>query len=212
MSVELKIHAFTLGQWMTNCYVVHAEGSKTCWIIDAGFDPDPMIEAVKQYGMTPSMLVLTHAHVDHIAGINTVRESWPDLPIAIHEAEAKFLSDPILNLSAGAGMNITAPEPDRLLHHGDTLTLDGLDFEVRHTPGHSPGGICLYQSDCGVALVGDTLFYDSIGRHDFPTSDGEQLMRSIREQLMTLPDPTEVYPGHMQPTTIGRERQLNPFL
>ncbi|QNN23258.1 MBL fold metallo-hydrolase [Planctomycetales bacterium ZRK34] len=212
MPTELKIQGFCLGDWQTNCYVAHPAGSTDCWIIDAGFGPEPMIDSIEAGGLDPKLLVLTHAHVDHIAGANTIRQRWPQLPIVIHEAEAEFLSRPELNLSAGVGLRITAPPADQLLNHGDTLTLGDLNFEVRHTPGHSPGGVCIYQADNAVAFTGDTLFHDSIGRYDFPTSDGEALMRSIHEQLMTLPDPTRLYPGHMQPTTVGRERQMNPFL
>ncbi|MBI1368029.1 MAG: MBL fold metallo-hydrolase [Planctomycetes bacterium] len=206
------VHPFTLGPWQTNCYVTHPAGSKACWIIDAGFNPQPMIDAIRQRHLAPELIVLTHAHADHIAGLREVRDAFPDVPILIHEAEADFLTDAELNLSAGFGFPIVAPAADRLLHHGDTLSLADLTFEIRHTPGHSPGGICLHQPDHQLAFTGDTLFRDSIGRYDFPTSDPQALMRSIHEQLLTLPDETKIYPGHMQSTTIGRERRMNPYL
>ncbi len=212
MASELEIAGFCLGPWRTNCYIVWQRGFKRCWIVDASFDPEPMIEMIEERGLEPEMLVLTHAHVDHIAGVREMRSRWPSLPIAIHEAETKFLSDPKLNLSAVLPLPITAPAADRLLHHGDVLQLGDVKFEVRHTPGHSPGGICLYDAEHGLAIVGDTLFEDSIGRSDFPTSNGNQLMRSIHEQLLTLPDETRVLPGHGGATTIGRERAENPFL
>lgn len=212
MSGELQIQTLTLGPWQTNCYLLNPGGSAACWIVDASFEADRIVEAVKRRGLIPELLLLTHAHVDHIAGVEEIRRTWPGVPVLIHGAEAAFLGDPVLNLSAMGGLSITARPADRLLHHGDRLTLDDLEFEIRHTPGHSPGGIAAVCHAAKLALVGDTLFHDSIGRSDFPTSDPAALMRSIREQLLTLPDDTVVHPGHGPATTIGRERRMNPFL
>jgi hydroxyacylglutathione hydrolase len=212
MAGELNIEGFCLGPWQTNCYVVRVEGETDCWIVDAGFDPEAMIDAVGQRGLTPVRIVLTHAHLDHIAGLEQMRSAWPDASIGIHSSEVDFLASPELNLSAMMGMAIKAPPADDVFKHGGALELGGHAFEIRHTPGHSPGGITLYQPEARAAIVGDTLFAGSIGRYDFPTSDGPTLMRSIREQLLTLPDDVAVYPGHGPETTIGRERDGNPFL
>jgi glyoxylase-like metal-dependent hydrolase (beta-lactamase superfamily II) len=209
---QLHIATFALGEWMTNCYVVHVGDSSTCWIIDAGFEPRPLIDYVLEHNLTPRQIILTHAHVDHIAGLAEVRDVWPDIPILLHGDEHEFLGDPALNLSAFLAVPITAPPATATLSHGDTRSLDGIDFQVRHTPGHSPGGVTLYQPESAVAIVGDTLFASSIGRSDFPTSNGRTLMQSIREQLMTLPDETSALPGHGPATTIGAERRGNPFL
>jgi glyoxylase-like metal-dependent hydrolase (beta-lactamase superfamily II) len=132
--------------------------------------------------------------------------------MAIHEAEADFLLNPDLNLSTFVEMNVTTPPAEELLRGGQTLTLGATEWNVLHTPGHSPGGITLYHAPSHQAIVGDTLFAGSIGRYDFPTSDGPLLFKSIREKLMTLPDETCVYPGHGPETTIGQERRSNPFL
>jgi len=213
MSDPLHIETFTLGMWQTNCYVVHIGEGGDAWVVDAGFDPAPMIDAIKAKQLGVQQVVLTHAHVDHIAGLQEVVDAVDgDPPILIHEAEAAFLTDTTLNLSAMAMMPVVAPEATRLLAGGETLELGPHRFEVRHTPGHSPGGVCLYCEQQGVAIVGDTLFAGSIGRYDFPTSDGPALMRSIRERLLTLPDDTRVLPGHGPATTVGQERRSNPYL
>ena len=212
MSGELQIRVFTLGPFATNCYVAWREGSRACWIVDASFGPEALIDAVRGAGLKPSALVLTHAHVDHIAGVEAVRGAFPGVPVLIHEAEAEWLTDANLNLSGPFGLPVTARPADRLLREGESLDLDGLMFQILHTPGHSPGGIGLYQPHQKILFAGDTLFYDSIGRHDFPNADGPQLFRSIREKLLTLPDEVRVYPGHGPDTTIGRERSENPFL
>lgn len=209
-SNPLSIQTFALGQWQTNCYVLSV--GQSCWIVDAGFEPDEMLDAIAQRKLHVEQVVLTHAHLDHIGGFNEVRRRYPDVPILIHVDEQEFLTDTRLNLSAAFVQPVVAPDATRLLQHGDTLELAGLSFEVRHTPGHSPGGITLVQPDHRVALVGDTLFAGSIGRYDFPTSDGPRLMQSIHEQLMSLPDDTRVLPGHGPETTIGQERVTNPYL
>ncbi|MCC7146679.1 MAG: MBL fold metallo-hydrolase [Phycisphaeraceae bacterium] len=225
MAATLHIQTFCLGDWMTNCFVIHkhrspgeaASGVATpapgpCWIVDAGQDPGEMIRYIRENGLKPEAVVLTHAHFDHIAGLEEVCRQWPGIPVWLAKAEHEFLLDPMLNLSAAVGGWLVAPPATGVLEHGQELELEGVVFEVRATPGHSPGGITLYQRQAEVAVVGDALFRDSIGRHDFPTSDYQALMRSIHTQLLTLPDATKVYPGHGPGTTIGRERQANPYL
>ncbi|MEQ9453555.1 MAG: MBL fold metallo-hydrolase [Phycisphaeraceae bacterium] len=212
---NLELLRFTLGAWQTNCYVLaaHPDPGSPCWIIDTGFDPDEMLDAIDTKGWIPSRILLTHAHVDHIAGLGRTRERFPDIPVAIHADERNFLDRPDLNLSAMLPTPITWPPAEDTLHHDDNLTLaDGLDFQVRHVPGHSPGGVCFYQPDSALAIVGDALFAGSIGRHDFPTSDGPLLLKSIAEQLLTLPDETVIFPGHGPESTIAREKQTNPYV
>ncbi|HRQ72025.1 MAG TPA: MBL fold metallo-hydrolase [Phycisphaerales bacterium] len=207
-----NIEIVTLGPWETNCYVVSMPGSEECWIVDAGFNPAPLIDAVRRHGLRPTTILLTHAHLDHIGGLGDVLRAFPGTPIWLHTAEARWLNDPELNLSSAIGMPVTAPGPDRTLEAGEELTLAGATWRVLHTPGHSPGGITLVHDASKTAIVGDTLFAGSIGRSDFPTSDPEALVRSIRETLYALPDDTRVLPGHGPATTIGREKRTNPFV
>ncbi len=208
--MDFTIQPFTLGDWATNCYVVRS--GSAAWIVDAGFDPDSMIAYIRREKVTVEKIILTHAHVDHVGGLHDVHKAFPGAPILIHEAEHDFPTDPALNLSAYLAMPIVAPAPTGHLAHGDRLTLGDITFEVRHTPGHSPGGITLYCQAHAVALVGDTLFRGSIGRTDFPTSDHDALEQSIRTQLYTLADATRVLAGHMDETTIGAEKRTNPFV
>ena len=211
---RLAVEKFTLGDWGTNCYVLHLDSmpSGKCWIIDAGFSPDPLINYVRQSGLVPEMVLLTHAHIDHIAGLHAIRAAWQEIPILINSCERNFLADPALNLSIALDEPFEGPEPTGLLEPGATLRLDGVAFQVRHTPGHSPGGVTFYVPDEKLAFVGDTLFAGSVGRTDFPTSDSSALKHSIDSQLLSMPDSTLILPGHGPTSAIGHERRTNPFL
>lgn len=214
----LHIEPFALGEWMTNCYVLHPQAEKLagqpCWIVDAGYRPGPMIDYIRGAGLDLRQVVLTHGHLDHIAGLHAIRGVWPEVPILVHEGDREFLTNPDLNLSEHVEPEepIIAPPATGTLEHGQKLALGDITFEVRHTPGHSPGGISLYQPEAAVVLVGDVLFAGGVGRTDFSTSDQAALMRSIETQLLSLPDPTRVLSGHGPATTIGQERKHNPFL
>ncbi len=209
------LECFTLGPFDTNCYVISplkAAPGSPCWIVDASFEPRPLIESVRNAGMTPEALILTHTHVDHIAGVREVLAAFPGLPLLVHGLEREWLQDPLLNLSAMGGQSITTPEPNRLLSEGDVLVLGSTTWRVLHTPGHSPGGITLYHEPSATAIVGDSLFSGSIGRTDFPGGDHATLERAIRQKLYTLPDHVAVLPGHGPATTIGREKRSNPYV
>jgi len=197
-----------LGDFGSNCYLVGDEDTKEGMIIDPGDDGSSIMKQVKALGLSIKIIVLTHSHIDHVGGLADVKKATGAV-IAIHENEAPFLlKQPRLM----EFMPPTPPSPpaDRLLKDGDMIKVGKLKFKVLHTPGHTSGGICLLGD--GVVFTGDTLFNFSIGRADFPGSDYDQEMQSIRSKLMTLPDETRVYPGHGPATTIGTERKGNPFI
>jgi hydroxyacylglutathione hydrolase len=211
------ITPFVLGDYQTNCFVVTASRAASgevgaCWIVDCGLEPDEMFEWIDRNNLKPAAILLTHSHLDHIAGVDQALSRFGKLPLYIHEAEADFCSDPMLNLSALIGMPVTCTEPNHYLKNGDTLRLGDSSWRVLHTPGHSPGGACFIHDESKQAIVGDTLFAGSIGRFDFPTSDPDALRNTIQNVLMKLPDDMTIYPGHGPKTTIGRERRTNPYV
>ncbi len=205
---ESILKGFALGPFATNTYVV-GHGTR-CWIVDPSFGPAPVIAYVRDKQLTVDAIVLTHAHVDHIAGIADVQKALGPLPVWIHEAEAAWLGDPERNLSSAFGMPVSLPHASRLLHDGDELPMGDQTWRVLHVPGHSPGSIALARS--GVVIGGDALFAGSIGRTDFPGSDFATLEAAIRTKLYTLPDATVVHPGHGPATTIGTEKRSNPYV
>ena len=204
------IRSAALGGYQTNCYTVESAGH--LWVVDAGYEPGPLLELIRESGLTPEAIVLTHAHSDHIAGIREVLSVYPNVPIWIAEEERDWLGEPELNLSAFLGLGVTAPEASRFLHEGDVLKLGASEWRVLHTPGHSPGGLTFVCDAANVAIVGDALFAGSIGRTDFPGSSHEVLVESIGKKLYTLPDTMRVLPGHGPETTIGREKRSNPYV
>ena len=206
------LKALELGPFASNCYIVGSEKTKEGMIIDPGTEAETIMESVRQLGLSIKLIVATHAHPDHIMALRQVEEAT-EAPFAMHEAEA---SGGIVQAMAGmlgmlmAGSSGAPPKPERLLKDGDIIEVGDLRFAVLHTPGHSPGGISLYGH--GVVFSGDTLFNFGIGRTDFPGCSYTELMDSIHNKLMALPDETVVLPGHGPQTTIATERKYNPFL
>ena len=207
----LIIKMLAVGPFAANCYIIGSSETTQGMIIDPGAEAETILKTVQQTGLTTSVILITHAHVDHIGALREV-QARTNAQFFAHEAEKGFVfSTPMRMLtSIGVSPVKSPPSPDRQLKDGDHVDVGDLRFEVLHTPGHSSGGICL--SGHGVLFSGDTLFNSGIGRTDFPGMSHERLIKSIREKLMVLPDETVVYPGHGPSTTIGDERRGNPFL
>lgn len=199
-----------VGPFASNCYIVASEKTKEAMVIDPGDEAEAILDTVKKLGLKVKLIVITHGHVAHVSALGQVKEAT-GAPVAIHGDDAAILRGSGQMLTMMLGVQSDAPPaPDRLLKDGEVIKVGELSFKVAHTPGHSPGGICLIGE--GVAFTGDSLFNYGIGRTDFPGSSYEELMDSIRTSLLTLPDDTVVLPGHGPETTIGDERRGNPFL
>lgn len=202
------VDKLVVGPFASNCYIVGSESNKEGMIIDPGDEARRILNKVKDLKLDIKLIVLTHGHIDHTGALKEVKEAT-GAEVAIHGDDAKRLHDRLVAVAFGLSYP-KPPPPDRLLTDGESLDIGDFHFEVLHTPGHTPGGICLLGE--GVVFSGDTLFNYGVGRADLPGGNYNQLMDSLQTKLMTLPDNTIVYPGHGPDTTIGAEREGNPFL
>ncbi len=203
------LQTLLVGPLGVNCYIVGDEQTREALVVDPGGNAREILNALQQQQLRVVAIVITHAHFDHILALDDVRAAT-HAPLWMHAAEAPILEHAE---AAGAiwGIHVKTPAPaDRLLHDGDTVSAGAINLKVLHTPGHTPGGICLLGNK--LVFVGDTLFQGSIGRTDFPGGDYAALMQSIRDKLLPLADDTFVYPGHGPVTTIGEEKELNPYV
>lgn len=207
------LKALEVGPFASICYIVGSDKTMEGMIIDPGADAPDILSTVKETGLKIILIVLTHAHIDHITALKPVKEKLA-VPLGMHEKEfnsmgaMKKMGDSMMGMM---GIKFEMPSnPERFLQDGDVIEIGDLKFTILHTPGHSPGGICLLGN--GLVFTGDTLFNYGIGRTDFPGSSYEEEMASIFNKLMVLPDETVVLPGHGPSSTIGQERQGNPFI
>lgn len=206
----MKIKKFVTGIISTNCYLVINEETKEAVIVDPAAFPRSMKTYIEEEGIKPTAILLTHGHFDHMMGIDAFLEVF-DIPVYVHEDDEETMCQPQLNLSSTYTSGYTYTKAD-YIREGQVLSYAGYDFKVIHTPGHTRGGVCYYVESEHVLFSGDTLFQMSVGRSDFPNSSTSDLIRSVREKLMILPDETLVYPGHMGETKIGYEKKHNPYI
>ena len=210
----LNVHSFTFNPFSENTYLI-VNDNKQCWIVDPGMyhpkETQQLIDYITKHGLQPQSIVNTHAHLDHIFGVQPIIDKY-NIPFGVHELEL-----PVLNMgTATAAMfgfdfpNI--PKPDFFIKDGTPLQLGTDAVQVFHTPGHSTGSISFYYPQGSWVVSGDILFAGSIGRTDLPGGNFDTLVAGIRKHLFTLPDDTTVYSGHGDTTTIGSEKKYNPFL
>ena len=203
------LKTLVVGPLGANCYLIGCPETREGAVIDPGAEGDRILAVAREAGLTIKQIINTHGHGDHIGANGTIKRAT-GAAILIHKLDAPYLNDPAHNLSALMGSRETSPPADRLLEENDTISVGKtITLKVIHTPGHTPGGICLQGE--GLVFTGDTLFAGSIGRTDFPGGSFGQLINAVKEKLFTLDDALEVYPGHGPSSTIGAERVDNPF-
>jgi hydroxyacylglutathione hydrolase len=206
---SLHIEVTADGRFGTNSYLVEDESTHDAVVIDANLEPASMIELVQRRRAAVKAILLTHTDVDHIAGLNELIVAFGQVPVAVHAAEKEVVAEgkPLRREFGEIAIRV-----DNIVElvEGEPFHAGSLEFEVLHTPGHSPGGVTLRIQN--QLFTGDALFAGSIGRSDFANSDPAALMRGIRSKLLVLPDELAVHSGHGPATTIGRERRSNPFL
>jgi glyoxylase-like metal-dependent hydrolase (beta-lactamase superfamily II) len=206
----LTIHRFIRGPLPNNVFILANEAEGRCAVVDPGIGCEDLLEKIAAHGWKLELILLTHAHFDHCYG-NAAFVAASGAPIAMHPDDKPVLARLQQTcINWGFDPPPPSPEPSIWLEHGMSLDVLGQAVEVRHTPGHCPGQVAFIWP--GHCVSGDTLFHRGIGRWDLPGASYEDLERSIREQLFTLPDETVVYPGHMELTTIGEEKRLNPYV
>lgn len=207
----MNIETFVAPGFAQNAYLAWAAGSSTAVAIDPGGRAADMLELLAARDLTLQAVLLTHAHIDHIEGVAPIVRAT-GAPVYLHPDD-ELLYRNVAVQAAQFGMRVELPPPaDHALAHGQVLDFAGLSFEARHVPGHAPGHVLFYVESAQVAFVGDVVFQGSIGRTDLPGGNFQQLMSSIREQVLSLPGHVTLYSGHGPPTTVDRERETNPFL
>lgn len=206
----MEFKKLELGFGQMNSYILWDEKTKEGAIIDPGYDFYLIEKALEEENIVPKFILLTHSHGDHIGAIKELKDKYKDLKVYVHKDEEQMIMDPVLNLSRLTQMEPVSVKADETFEDGKVFTLGDIEIKSIHTPGHSPGGTCYLVGN--TLFSGDTLFKLSVGRSDFYLGDQDQLINSIKTKLLTLDDDIAVYPGHGPETTIGQERERNPFL
>ncbi len=201
--MALIFDGFSVGAWESNCYIIGCGVTKEGAVVDPGADAKKILNRVKKLGLQINKIILTHGHPDHLSALAEVQQAT-GAKVLIHGDDAEMLVDARRNLSFYMGKSVELKEADVLLKDGDTIQVGNITLEVIHTPGHTPGGICL-KCARDIVITGDTLFAGSVGRSDFPGGSHSQLIASIKSKLLKFPPDTKVYPGHGPASTIGAE-------
>ncbi|MFH1201329.1 MAG: MBL fold metallo-hydrolase [Candidatus Omnitrophota bacterium] len=201
----MKLKTLVVGPIETNCYILSDEASHEAIIIDPGADSNAIRDYLKRNHLKPKFIVNTHGHIDHI-GV----DAQFNLPVYIHKSDRDYLDNDDKNLSNFLGIKGSAPIEIKTLEDHDTVAIANIKLEVIHTPGHTPGGISLRVDN--MVFTGDALFCSGIGRTDLPGASESQLIESIKNRLLVLPDDTVIFPGHGPSSTIGQEKKSNPLL
>lgn len=205
----MKVNVFEVGVLSVNCYVISCEETKKACIVDPGGYSCVLSEYINKNQLDVEFILLTHGHGDHFGGLHKFAKEF-NAPIYAHEDEKGILNNASLNFSTYVLGTEIAFDADRYLKDNEEIKLGNLILKVIHTPGHSPGGICILVNDC--LISGDTLFNNSVGRTDFPYSSTSQLVNAVKNKLFVLDDDIRVFPGHGPETSIGYEKKYNPFI
>ena len=205
-----SLQVAVVGMMKTNCYILSNTETKETIIVDFGDQGDRIVQYCLDEGLRPAVILLTHGHFDHISGVKALTDAF-HLPVYASEAEEEVLAEPEMNMSFRVGRERVTLAADVLLTDGEELSLAGFAIRAIHTPGHTGGGMCYYLPAEGIVFTGDTLFWNTYGRTDLPTSSFAELKSSMTGKLFVLPEETAAYPGHGKATTIGAEKKSNPI-
>ena len=207
---KVKIKQLVVGPVATNCFIVNIEGRKEAVVIDPGASGERIAEEMKKDGLSLAAVLLTHGHFDHFEGVPELCAEMGG-KVYILDKEMELIKDSAMNGSLGLMGRGTAIEPECTVRDGEVLSVAGMDFKVMHTPGHTAGGCCYYLEDEGILFAGDTIFMESIGRTDLATGNMKEILRSVREIILELPDETRILPGHGPVTDVMYEKANNPY-
>lgn len=211
----MKLHTVVVGALATNCYILEDEDTKEAVIVDPGEEPKRIIAEVESLGVQVLYIMITHGHMDHIRGAADLAETY-QCPVLMHAGEIAYMKSDIVKRSPYSEKAFNRffeyAEQGKFVKHGDQIGIGSMKFRVIEVPGHTSHSICFYEENSGAIWVGDTLFAGGVGRTDFYEGDPWELLVYIQQRLMVLPDAVQVWPGHGPGTTIGQERQWNPYL